>query len=65
MYWGLVFLGVSLLSLPFALDQPAGAAAAAVALAAVFAVLSLLAFALGRGPSRAKAQRRTEDAPPS
>ena len=63
MYWGLVFLGVSLLSLPFALDQPAGAAA--VALAAVFAVLSLLAFALGRGPSRAKAQRRTEDAPPS
>ena len=55
MYWGLVFLAVSLLSLPFALYQPLGGGGAATVLVSVFGGLSLIAFAADRLPVRRRA----------
>lgn len=58
MYWGLIFLAVSLLSLPFALDQPIGGNGAALILVGIFALLSVIAFLFGRSGG---ADERRED----
>ena len=48
MYWGVVFLVISLLALPFAMGGALVSASAALILVVIFSTLSVMSFVFGR-----------------